>query len=237
MIVLPAIDLRDGACVQLVGGRYDAERVRLTDPLGVARRWADIGFRQLHVVDLDAATGRGTNASIMESIVAHTGLVAQVGGGLRSTEAVERMLAMGVARVVVGTRALEDPAWLTALACRHPHRVIVAADVRDRQIVIRGWDETLPLDIADVVSRLDAIPLAGLLVTAVHKEGQMLGPDLDLIEDVVRASRHPVHASGGIATMDDLHALCCRGVLAAVIGMALYTGTLDARAVAAEFAE
>ncbi len=238
MIVLPAVDLRGGACVQLVGGDYADERVRLGDPAAVARSWADLGFRQLHVVDLDAATGRGSNAAIVRAILAdHTVADIQVGGGIRDSDAIELLLSEGASRVVVGTRALEEMDWLDTMATRFPGQLIVAADVRDRRVVTRGWTRTLPLDILDTVDELNPLPLAGILVTAVHREGQLQGTDLPLMEDVAEESRFPVYASGGITTIHDLRALDDRGVHGAVVGMALYTGALDTRAVAAEFGE
>ena len=195
MIVLPAGDLRDGRCVQLVGGSYDAERVRLDDPAGVARRWADVGFHHLHVVDLAAATGRGSNARIVRDVItAFSGMAddggdVQVGGGVRDDDAVERMLGDGARRVVVGTRALEDSGWIDEIAHRFPGEVVVAADVRDRRVVTRGWGRTLPRTVLDVVEELNALPLAAVLVTAVHREGLMQGTDLPLMEDVAELSR------------------------------------------------
>ena len=246
MIVLPAIDLRDGNCVQLVGGSYDAERVRLRDPVGVARSWAELGFRYLHVVDLDAATGRGSNARVVNEIIRQFGgggflgdaaLEVQVGGGVRSDDTIERLLADGATRVVVGTRAIEDPSWLDDVAHRFPGELLVAADVRDRRVVTRGWAHTLPRDVLDVVDDLNAFPLAGVMVTAVHREGQLMGTDLPLMEDVAEASAFPVFASGGITTLNDLRALADRGIAAAIVGMALYTGALNVRQVAEEFGE
>jgi phosphoribosylformimino-5-aminoimidazole carboxamide ribotide isomerase len=235
MIAIPAIDLREGACVQLVGGAYDQEQVRLDDPLAVAREWARVGFTQLHVVDLDSAMGRGSNADVVEEILRHGGLPAQVGGGVRTDERVEELLALGAARVVVGTRALEEPDWLADLAERHPGAIVVAADVRARQVVTRGWERTLPRDVVETVEELNRLPLGGLLVTAVHREGRMEGPDWFLVDDVVEAARMPVMASGGIAGVHDLRELAERGAAAAIMGMALYTGALDPRAVAEEF--
>jgi phosphoribosylformimino-5-aminoimidazole carboxamide ribotide isomerase len=161
----------------------------------------------------------------------------QVGGGVRSGDDIERLLTEGAARVVVGTRALEEPLWLDEMASLFPSQLIVACDVRDRRIVTHGWNRTLPRFVLDVIDDLNALPLAGVLVTAVHREGQLAGTDLPLMEDAAEESAHPVLASGGIATMNDLRALEDRGVAGAVVGMALYTGALDARTVAEEFAE
>lgn len=237
MIAIPAVDLRNGACVQLVGGSYQQERVRLDNPIEVARSWEQYGFTRLHVVDLDAATGRGSNLALVRSLVAEVTVPVQVGGGVRSGDLMEDLLDMGATQVVVGTRAIEEMEWLAGLAARHPGEIIVACDVQGRRVTTRGWTHTLPLDVLDAVEELNAIPLGALLVTAVHREGQMLGTDLPLMEDVVEASQVPVFAAGGVASLQDLRALEYRGVAGAVIGMALYTGALDPITVAGEFSE
>ena len=237
MIAIPAVDLRDGACVQLVGGSYREERVRLDYPVEVARSWQRYGFSRLHVVDLDAATGRGSNRSVVRSILDDADVPVQVGGGIRSGDLVEELLEAGASNVIVGTRALEEIEWLAGIAGSHPGEIIVACDVRERRVTTRGWVRTLPVDILDAVDELNSLPLAGLLVTAVHREGQMQGTDLPLMEDVAEASNFPVYASGGIATMQDLRALEHRGIAGVVIGMALYTGALDPVVVAGEFRE
>ena len=235
MIAIPAVDLRDGACVQLVGGEYDAERIRLPDPVAVALDWEQKGFQALHIVDLDAATGRGNNRRIIERLLDRTDLTVQVGGGVRDRDDIQWLLDAGATYVVVGTRALEDEDWLSEMADDFPEQLIVAADVRERKIVTHGWTKTMHLDIDEAMERLSALPLAGVLVTAVHKEGLMGGADLALMEDVVDSTDLAVIASGGIATEADLRLLADRGVAAAVLGMALYTGALDARAIAGEF--
>jgi phosphoribosylformimino-5-aminoimidazole carboxamide ribotide isomerase len=237
MIAIPAVDLRDGACAQLVGGSYARERVRLENPVEVARSWTRYGFRRIHVVDLDAATGRGGNVGVVREILRDTPAEVQVGGGIRERDQIEELLADGASRVVVGTRALDEPEWLAEIADDFPGQVIVAADVRERRLVTRGWVRTLPANILDTVEELNGLPLGGLLVTAVHREGQMQGVDLPLMEDVAEASHVPVFASGGVASVHDLRALAYREIAGVVIGMALYTGALDPRAVAGEFGE
>lgn len=237
MMAIPAVDLREGACVQLVGGEYTQERVRLDDPVAIAREWTRYGFRRLHVVDLDAATGRGSNRDLVNELLAETPADIQVGGGVRNGTRVEELLSAGARAVVVGTRALEDADWLARIASTYPNEILVAADVRDRRIVTHGWARTLPRNIMDVTEELSALPLAGLLVTAVHREGRMEGTDLFLMEDVVEAVSFPVFASGGVGSMADLRALDDRGVAAAIIGMALYTGAIDPRQAAEEFYE
>jgi phosphoribosylformimino-5-aminoimidazole carboxamide ribotide isomerase len=235
MIAIPAIDLRGGHCVQLVGGDYADERVRLDDPSAVAREWARVGFSRMHVVDLDAATGRGHNGDVIRQILRESSVPVQVGGGIREEAQIDRLLDLGASWVVVGTRAVEDDDWRAEMAHQFPGRLIVAADVRERLVVTKGWAETSHLNVIDFVESLSALPLGGVLVTAVHKEGRMEGTDLPLMEDVCDASAWPVLASGGVSSTDDLRALEHRGLSGAVLGMALYTGALDARRIAEEY--
>jgi len=235
MIAIPAVDLRGGGCVQLVGGSYDEERIRLEDPPSIARAWLANGFRRIHLVDLDAATGRGDNDDLVRLILADPQLEVQVGGGIRSRETIERLLRDGARYIVVGTRALEETDWLAEMTSLFPNRLIVAADVRGRRVVTRGWAHTLPRDVLDVVTMLNDLPLAGILVTAVHREGLLGGADVPLMAEVSRISRAPITASGGITTIGDLRALDDCGVASAVIGMALYTGVLNPREVTDEF--
>jgi phosphoribosylformimino-5-aminoimidazole carboxamide ribotide isomerase len=235
MIAVPAIDLRDGACVQLIGGAFDAEAVRIDDPTVALERWTEAGFSRLHVVDLDAAMGHGDNRRCIDELLMMSELSVQVGGGIRSSARVAQLFDRGANSVVVGTRAIEEPDWLQALCERYPHRIVVAADVRGTSVVTRGWTTTLAMQIDALVDRLNPLPLAGVLVTAVHVEGRLTGPDRGLIAHVSRRSTHPVVASGGIASVFDLRALAEDGAASAVIGMALYTGALDARSVAEEF--
>ncbi len=237
MLAIPAIDLRDGHCVQLVGGDYAKEAVRLDEPLLVAQRWVAAGFSRLHLVDLDAATGRGNNRDLIREILTRSGVPAQVGGGIRDEEALATLLDDGAEYVVVGTRGVEDPEWLAEQTERFPQRIVLAADVNLRTVVTRGWAKETSREVLDLIRELEHLSLAGLLVTAVHKEGKMQGTDLALMADVVDAAPWPVIASGGVSSMLDLQALEDRGVAAAVLGMALYTDALDARVVAEEFAE
>ena len=237
MIAIPAIDLREGACVQLVGGSYADERIRIADPLGAAKRWAAAGFRRLHVVDLDAAIGVGANVAVVDRIIQDAGVDVQVGGGIRDGERVRQALDRGASRVIVGTRAIEDREWLIEVVTRHPAQVIVAVDVRDRLVTTHGWTRVGGQDVVEFVRELSGLALGGILVTAVHREGRMLGTDIDLMAEVCCATGSPVTASGGIASIDELRALAGIGTASAVLGMSLYTGALDPRAVAEEFSE
>jgi len=235
MKVLPAIDLRRGASVQLVGGELDEEKIHLPDPLEVARRFLAAGFKQLHIVDLDAAAGTGSNATVVANLLKLKGLVAEVGGGVRDADSIQRLLDLGAARVMVGTRALEEPSWLEEVAFRFPGKLMLAADARGRQVVSRGWTRTLSQDVGALVAGADPLPLAAILVTAVHVEGREGGTDLALMSELVETTRHPLHAAGGIASLEELRQLASAGVAGAVMGMALYTGKLDPAAVAKEF--
>ena len=235
MIAVPAVDLRGGKCVQLVGGDYDDERVRLDDPGAVAAEWVRFGFTRLHVVDLDAATARGHNEEVIREILRDATVPVQVGGGVREESRIERLLDEGASWVVIGTRAVEDEDWRCEMANKFPGQLIIAADVRERKVVTRGWAETSQIDVIDFMSELAQLPLAGVLVTAVHLEGKMAGTDLPLMEDVAEACAWPVFASGGVTSLDDMRALERRGLSGAVLGMALYTGALDARRLAEEF--
>jgi phosphoribosylformimino-5-aminoimidazole carboxamide ribotide isomerase len=236
VIAVPAVDIKGGRCVQLVGGDPGAERIALQDPVGVAKHWVALGFATLHVVDLDAALGSGSNRAIVERILAATSEVSvQVGGGIRDDEAVTAFLAAGADRVIIGTRAVSDPNALAALVERHPGRVMVAADVRQGRLLRHGWQESVPLDLDSFLERLRGLEISGLLWTDVGREGQMCGVDARTAGRVIARSPVPVWVAGGIATLEDLRALRAVGAAGAVLGMALYTGRLDPRRVVEEF--
>jgi phosphoribosylformimino-5-aminoimidazole carboxamide ribotide isomerase len=237
MQVIPAIDLRDGACVQLVGGSYENERVRIADPIGVAAGWANAGFKRLHVVDLDAATGRGTNKETVKQLLAGNRLRMQCGGGVRDLESIEELFAAGASEVVLGTKAIEDRDWLEQAAATYPNKLIVAPDAKGRKVATRGWSQTLSMDVTSVVSDLNRLPLAAILVTAIDWEGQMKGTDIELMRELASLSRFPLQASGGVGALDDLRELAAAGVSAAIVGMALYTGALETSAIIEEFSE
>ena len=235
MQVIPAIDLRDGACVQLVGGSYADERVRIPNPQAVADNWARLGFGRIHLVDLDAATGRGSNREIVTAILGVGAMKSQCGGGVRDLDTIAELLAAGASQIVLGTRAIEDRAWLEEAVFRYPSRIIVAADSKGRQLATRGWSAIDSQNVIDFVDELSPLPLAAILVTAVEREGRMEGPDLTLMRELTLRSRSPLQASGGVRSVDDLRALAELGVSAAVVGMALYTGALDPKTILEEF--
>jgi phosphoribosylformimino-5-aminoimidazole carboxamide ribotide isomerase len=242
MLAIPAIDLSNGHAVRMAGDGGHTQRVDIGDPRDIARRWIGHGFQRLHVVDLDAASGRGSNPGLVRDLLQDGTVPIQVGGGISTSDAVDGLFEDGARWVVVGTRALEDSDWLVGLADANPGAVIVALDVRERRVLAnnaREWTRVLPRDVLDVIEDLARANLAlgGLLVTSAGRAGQFTGTDLPLMEDIAEASAWPVFVAGGIATMGDLRALEGRGVAGAVIGMALYTGAIDPRAVADEFAQ
>lgn len=227
MQVVPAIDLRDGACVQLVGGSYDDERVRIADPIAIAEQWARLGFSRIHLVDLDAATGRGSNREIIREILAATEANVQCGGGIRDLDTIEELLTAGASEVVLGTRAVEDRAWLERAVASYPDHIIVAADTSSGHIVSHGWSRIDSRDVMAFVDELAPLPLAAVLATAVDQEGRMQGPDVTLIREITTRLTLPVQASGGVRSIADIRALASAGAAAAIIGMAFYTGALD----------
>jgi phosphoribosylformimino-5-aminoimidazole carboxamide ribotide isomerase len=235
MIAVPAVDLKGGRCVQLVGGRPEEERVSLPDPVAVARRWWEAGFRHLHVVDLDGALSSGENIETIRSLVESTDADIQVGGGVRTEEDIRLLLEWGVHRVIIGTRAIDDPEWLLEVTEIFPGRIMVAADVRQGRVLRRGWTDTTELPVGMVLSTLAQLPLAGVLWTDVGREGRVDGIDLEGARRVADASPHPVWIAGGVSSMRDLAGLEVIGARAAVLGMALYTEALDPREVAEEY--
>ncbi len=234
MIAAPAVDLRQGRCVQLVGGRPEDERVSLPDPIGQALSWWEMGFGTLHVVDLDAALSLGNNRLLIRKLAEATPATIQVGGGVRSQAVLEDLLAAGADRVIIGTRAIDEPAWLEALAEKHPGTIMVAADVRDGMVLTKGWTRSSGAPVEEILDRLGPLPLAGVLCTDVAREGRMQGVDLPQVREIIARSPHPLWVSGGITTLEELRALDRAGAAGAVLGMAIYTGVLDPRTVAEE---
>jgi phosphoribosylformimino-5-aminoimidazole carboxamide ribotide isomerase len=236
MIAYAAIDLREGRVVQLIGGRPEQERLRLADdPVAVAVRFASLGFRALHVVDLDGALDSGSNHDEARRILAAVDIPVQIGGGIRTDQDIDAWLDAGAARVIVGTRAISDPDWLAAAAARHPGRVVAAADLRGEMVVSHGWQRDSGVPVGDFLPLLASLPLAGLLVTDVGREGSLGGVDAALFRRVAGATPLPLIAAGGIGSIEDLRSLAAAGIPAAVVGTALYTGAVDPGAVAEEF--
>lgn len=230
MDLYPAIDLRDGRCVRLYQGDYGRETVYGDDPVAQARAFAADGASWIHVVDLDAArTGDPVNRPVVEAIAGAVDVPVQAGGGVRDDAAADALLASGVRRVVVGTAALDDPAWVRRLAARHPGRVAVGLDARGRDVAVRGWVERSGHDLIEVARGFDGDGVAALVVTEIGRDGTLDGPALDQLADVLAATRLDVVASGGVGTLDDLRALTAldvggRRLAGAIVGRALYEG-------------
>jgi phosphoribosylformimino-5-aminoimidazole carboxamide ribotide isomerase len=209
--------------------------VSLPDPVSVARGWHAAGFESLHVVDLDAALGGGSNAALVHEIASAVDASVQVGGGIRSDEVADRLLEGGVDRIVVGTRALDEPDWLARLAGRHPGRVVLALDTRDGVILRKGWTEATSLKVEEHLPTLADLALAGILSTDVGREGRLEGIDRGSCAITIQASPHPIWISGGITTIEELEFLEDAGATGVVLGMALYAGTLEKDHVAARW--
>jgi phosphoribosylformimino-5-aminoimidazole carboxamide ribotide isomerase len=227
MIVIPAVDMLDHRVVQLVGGSPGTEQVVLPDPLAVAREWEGRGARRLHLIDLDAALGRGHNAQTVRRIIARSRVPVQVGGGIRSTQVAEYYLDCGADRVIVGTKGLRDPEWLRTMALRHPQRLVLAMDMRGGRIQTHGWREDSLLELEHVFRSIAGLPLAGVLYTNVDVEGQVRGIDKEAVSSFLSGCPHLTIVSGGITDENDLDALRDLGVEEVVVGLALYTGKLN----------
>ncbi len=226
MIVLPAVDIMDGKVVQLVGGRPGTEKISLPNPREVALSWESKGAPALHVVDLNAALGRGDNFEAITSIMSKVKVPIQVGGGIRTNEAAETLLNLGAARVVVGTRAITDPEWFADLTRSNYNKIILALDTRDGKIQMRGWKESSEKKLREVLKATEGLPLASVLHTNVNVEGKAAGIDLEETKHFLDLCPHPVIVSGGITTMNDLIALEKIGVGTTIVGLALYSETI-----------
>jgi phosphoribosylformimino-5-aminoimidazole carboxamide ribotide isomerase len=225
VIVIPAIDLRAGRCVRLFRGDPGAETVYDDDPIETAERFEQEGARRLHVVDLDAARGEGSNRDVVVRILRKVAIPVQVGGGLRTLADVDEVLARGGARAILGTSAALDPGFVSEAVHHAGDRVVVAVDVRDERVMVRGWREEGPR-LAEAVAALTDVGAPRFLVTAIERDGTMDGPDVELYERLVASTPVPIIASGGVRSADDVRALRDVGVEAAVVGKALYSGTL-----------
>ncbi len=231
MDLYPAIDLQGGQVVQLVQGDFDRKRVHGDDPAAVAKGFADAGARWIHAVDLDAArTGEPRNRDLIASIAEAVDVPVQAGGGVRSAEAAKALADAGVARVVLGTAALEDPDLVATIASRQP--VALGLDVRGREVAIRGWAEGSGVEWPDALARLADAGAEAVVITQIAVEGLMGGPDLEGLAEVLAATSLDVIASGGVGTLDDLVALDRvtageRRLAGAIVGTAIYEGRVD----------
>ena len=230
LVLLPAVDVADGQAVRLVQGAAGSE-TSYGDPLEAALAWQNDGAEWVHLVDLDAAFGRGSNAGLLADVVGRLDVKVELSGGIRDDESLTRALATGAARVNIGTAALEDPEWCDRVCGEYGDRVAIGLDVRGRTLSARGWTRDGG-DLYEVLARLDKAGAARYVVTDITKDGMMRGPNLDLLRDVCAATDKPIIASGGVSKLDDLRALATlepNGVEGVIAGKALYAGAFTVR--------
>ncbi|MFO0965555.1 MAG: 1-(5-phosphoribosyl)-5-[(5-phosphoribosylamino)methylideneamino]imidazole-4-carboxamide isomerase [Gemmataceae bacterium] len=228
MRIYPAIDLRGGQCVRLRQGDYQQETVFGADPAAVARKWVEQGAEFLHIVDLDGARdGRPVNGTSVRGIVQASGVPCQLGGGLRSQDHIDEALGWGVARVVIGTKALQSPAWLEEMCGKFPHRIVLGIDARDGMVATHGWLDVSQTPALDLARRLEHLPLAAIVYTDIARDGMLQGANVAAMGQMCGAVRTPVIASGGVTTLDDIRALAALPLEGAIVGRALYEDRLS----------
>ncbi|MEU8655110.1 bifunctional 1-(5-phosphoribosyl)-5-((5-phosphoribosylamino)methylideneamino)imidazole-4-carboxamide isomerase/phosphoribosylanthranilate isomerase PriA [Actinoplanes philippinensis] len=228
--LLPAVDVADGQAVRLVQGAAGSETA-YGDPLEAALAWQNDGAEWIHLVDLDAAFGKGSNAELLAEVVRRLDVKVELSGGIRDDESLTRALATGAQRVNIGTAALEDPEWCDRICGEYGDRVAIGLDVRGRTLSARGWTRDGG-DLYEVLARLDKAGASRYVVTDITKDGTMRGPNLDLLREVCAATDKPIIASGGVSTLDDLRALATLepvGVEGVIAGKALYAGAFTVR--------
>ena len=237
LILLPAVDVSDGQAVRLVQGAAGSE-TSYGDPVTAALAWQEAGASWVHLVDLDAAFGRGSNAPLLAEVVGKLDIAVEMSGGIRDDASLERALATGCARVNIGTAALEAPEWVRSVIARHGDKIAVGLDVRGTTLAARGWTSEGG-ELFSTLARLDAEGCARYVVTDVLKDGTLRGPNLALLRDVCSRTKAPVVASGGVSSLADLRALASLvpvGVEGAIVGKALYAGAFTMREALAEVA-
>ncbi|PHS75784.1 MAG: 1-(5-phosphoribosyl)-5-[(5-phosphoribosylamino)methylideneamino]imidazole-4-carboxamide isomerase [Porticoccus sp.] len=232
MLIIPAIDLKDGECVRLRQGRMDDSTVFSSSPLETAARWVDAGARRLHLVDLNGAfAGEPVNGEVVTAIAkAYPNLPIQIGGGIRNAETIEAYLKAGVQYVIIGTKAVKEPEFVTEMCKQFPGHIIVGLDAKNGRVATDGWAKVTEVLAADLAKRFEADGVSAIVYTDIDRDGMMQGVNVDATVAMARASSIPVIASGGITNMDDIVALnkvADQGILGAITGRAIYEGTLD----------
>lgn len=226
MIIIPAVDVLDHQVVQLVGGEIGSQKITLPDPLSVASSWVEKGAPYLHLVDLDGAFGKGNNLDIFKKIAKECSVPVQIGGGIRSKDTVDDLIASGVDRIIVGTKAIKEPDWLAAIADAHPRKIVVGMDTKNGELAVNGWQGSSDTTTKKMFDIIRDLPLAGVLNTNVSVEGKMEGIDRKHSEHFIKECPHKVISSGGITTRDDCIILRELGAMGAVVGLAAYTETI-----------
>lgn len=232
MLLIPAIDLKDGKCVRLRQGKMDDETIFSDDPVAVARRWKDAGARRLHLVDLNGAIdGEPVNGDVIHEIAdAFPDLPIQIGGGIRDEDTIQGYLNAGVSYVIIGTKAVTAPHFVSDACLEFPGHIIVGLDARDGKLATDGWSKLSNHDAIDMAKRFEHDGVEAIVYTDISRDGMMQGLNLESTLELARAMTIPVIASGGITNMDDIRALCevsDEGIQAAITGRAIYEGTLD----------
>jgi phosphoribosylformimino-5-aminoimidazole carboxamide ribotide isomerase len=233
MLIIPAIDLKDGRCVRLVQGDMDKETVYFENPLDAARHWVSEGATFLHIVDLNGAVeGRPVHTNEVAAICKQTGLAVELGGGLRSLGAVETALSLGVSRVVIGTAAYTNAEFLQALCKRFPGKIVVGIDARQSKVAVKGWKEKTSMDAVELAKRCEQDGASRIIYTDISRDGTQQGVNVEETLKIAGAVKIPVIASGGVATLDDIRKLLPlekEGIEGVIVGRALYSGGFTIR--------
>ena len=228
MQVWPAIDLRGGKCVRLQQGDYRRETVFGDDPAAMARHWVGLGAECLHLVDLDGARqGRPANVDSVRAILGAVGVPCELGGGIRSEEAIRELLELGLERLVIGTLAIKEPDWFRAMCRKFPGKLVLGIDARGGRVATDGWLETSPTAAVDLARQLATEPIAAIVYTDIATDGMMVGPNVQAMAELQAAVDRPVVASGGVTTAHDVARLAAVPMAGCIIGRALYEGTLS----------
>ena len=232
MLIIPAIDLKDGQCVRLRQGLMDDSTVFSDDPVAMATRWVDAGCRRLHLVDLNGAfAGEPVNGEVVTAIAAaYPALPIQIGGGIRSLETIEHYVRAGVSYVIIGTKAVKEPAFVGEACRAFPGKVIIGLDAKDGRVATDGWAEVSEVLATDLAKQFESDGVSAIVYTDIARDGMMQGVNVEATVSMARASSIPVIASGGITNLDDIRALNAvarEGICGAITGRAIYEGTLD----------
>jgi phosphoribosylformimino-5-aminoimidazole carboxamide ribotide isomerase len=223
MQIWPAIDLRDGKCVRLQQGDYEQQTVFSENPVEVAQRWQADGAQYLHLVDLDGArAGTLTNRNVIERIVSSVEMVCEVGGGIRDEATMEQLIEAGVARLVIGTKAITHPEWFTSMCQAYPGRLVLGIDAKSGKVATEGWEQESNQEPISVARRYRELPIAAIIYTDIATDGMLAGPNLNAMQEMQAAVNVPVIASGGVTTREDVAALAAIPMAGAIIGRALY---------------
>ncbi|MGB5062877.1 MAG: 1-(5-phosphoribosyl)-5-[(5-phosphoribosylamino)methylideneamino]imidazole-4-carboxamide isomerase [Candidatus Competibacter sp.] len=232
MLLIPAIDLKDGKCVRLRQGRMEDSTIFSDDPVAMAGRWVEAGARRLHLVDLNGAfAGQPVNAQVIGQIAkAFPDLPVQVGGGIRDEETVETYLDAGVQFVIIGTKAVQEPHFINNLCLEYPGHIIVGLDAKDGRVATNGWSKLSKHNVIDLAQIFERDGVEAIVYTDIGRDGMMQGVNIEATVRLAQAIAIPVIASGGVSTLDDVRALCAvekEGIMGAIIGRALYEGGID----------